>query len=139
MTSASTSKDGANGNVVDADVAPKEAMLKNPPKLFKEHPGTKPHLTSPVLIIVMGVSGCGKSTVGQRIADKFRIKFVDGDALHPQANIEKMSSGIPLDDKVGLCISPRLLSCHYVCVSLLRISMLTCTLRKPLHRIAFHG
>lgn len=102
MTSISAPSDKhSQDTVIDPDVAPKEAVLHDPAKLFEQHPGTKPHLTSPVLIIVMGVSGCGKSTVGQRIADKFRIQFVDGDALHPQANIDKMSAGTPLTDEVG--------------------------------------
>jgi gluconokinase len=50
------------------------------------------------LVVVMGVSGCGKSSVGERIAMAFQCEFVEGDALHPAANIEKMSAGIPLTD-----------------------------------------
>ena len=46
----------------------------------------------------MGVAGCGKSTVGQAIADATGAAFVDGDNLHPQSNITKMSSGQPLTD-----------------------------------------
>lgn len=49
-------------------------------------------------IIVMGVSGCGKSTIGARIAERLQAKFIDGDDLHPRANIEKMRQGQPLDD-----------------------------------------
>ncbi|GAB3820688.1 gluconokinase, GntK/IdnK-type [Tessaracoccus terricola] len=49
-------------------------------------------------VVVMGVSGSGKTTVGELIADDLGGDFVDGDALHPPANIEKMSQGIPLDD-----------------------------------------
>ena len=108
MASTSTSNGNSNNSkqddaeaVYDADVAPKEAILHDPAKLFEAHPGTRPHMTSPVLIIVMGVSGCGKSTVGQKIADKFRIQFVDGDELHPRANVEKMSGGTPLNDDVA--------------------------------------
>ena len=48
--------------------------------------------------VVMGVSGCGKSSVGQALARKTDVTFIDGDDLHPPANISKMSSGIPLDD-----------------------------------------
>ncbi|MEY1555536.1 gluconokinase [Yoonia sp. R2331] len=48
--------------------------------------------------VVMGVSGCGKSTVGQSIAARMGLRFVDGDDLHPAANIAKMSQGIPLED-----------------------------------------
>ncbi|TPW73853.1 gluconokinase [Schumannella soli] len=49
-------------------------------------------------IVVMGVSGSGKSTVGAELAAALRVPFVDGDALHPPANIAKMAAGIPLDD-----------------------------------------
>ena len=48
----------------------------------------------------MGVSGCGKSTIAKGIADGLNnAVFVDGDDLHPQSNIGKMSSGIPLNDE----------------------------------------
>ncbi|WP_394365426.1 gluconokinase [Niabella yanshanensis] len=46
----------------------------------------------------MGVSGSGKSSVGKAIADEQKRVFIDGDDLHPQANINKMSKGIPLTD-----------------------------------------
>lgn len=46
----------------------------------------------------MGVSGCGKSTVGALLAQELSAKFLDGDSLHPAANIQKMAAGIPLDD-----------------------------------------
>jgi gluconokinase len=48
--------------------------------------------------VVMGVSGCGKTSVGEALAAELGLRFVDGDALHPESNIKKMSSGIPLDD-----------------------------------------
>lgn len=51
-----------------------------------------------VQIIVMGVSGSGKSTIGALIAGALDVPFVDGDALHPQSNIEKMAGGTPLTD-----------------------------------------
>lgn len=50
------------------------------------------------LIIVMGVSGCGKSTVGAALAGRFGKPFLDADDYHPPANVEKMSQGIPLSD-----------------------------------------
>lgn len=46
----------------------------------------------------MGVAGCGKTSIGEALAAKLGWRFVDGDALHPAANIRKMESGIPLDD-----------------------------------------
>lgn len=46
----------------------------------------------------MGVSGCGKSTVGEALADSLNAIFYDGDDFHPQANIDKMASGEPLND-----------------------------------------
>ncbi len=46
----------------------------------------------------MGVTGCGKSTIGALLAKQLGARFLDGDDLHPAANIAKMSSGQPLND-----------------------------------------
>jgi gluconokinase len=51
------------------------------------------------IIIVMGVSSSGKSTVGQSIARRLHVPFLDGDGYHPPANVEKMRAGIPLVDE----------------------------------------
>ncbi|OAV51923.1 gluconokinase [Rhizobium sp. WYCCWR10014] len=56
-------------------------------------------MNRPHAIIVMGVSGCGKSSVGEKLAEALHLAFVEGDALHPAANVEKMSKGIPLTDE----------------------------------------
>lgn len=49
-------------------------------------------------VIAMGVSGCGKSTVGRLLAQELGGEFLDGDDLHPAANVAKMAAGTPLDD-----------------------------------------
>lgn len=49
-------------------------------------------------IVVMGVAGSGKTTIGTLLAQALHCSFLEGDALHPAANIEKMSRGIPLTD-----------------------------------------
>ncbi len=49
--------------------------------------------------VVMGVSGCGKSTVGRHLADAHGDKYVEGDDFHPADNVAKMSAGLPLGDE----------------------------------------
>ncbi|KAH6906356.1 gluconokinase [Coprinopsis sp. MPI-PUGE-AT-0042] len=51
-----------------------------------------------MLIVVMGVSGTGKSTLGAALASELGLPYIEGDDLHPQANVDKMSNGIPLND-----------------------------------------
>jgi gluconokinase len=53
----------------------------------------------PSVVIVMGVSGSGKSTIGSLLAGRLQWEFEDGDWFHPAANVEKMHSGIPLTDE----------------------------------------
>ncbi|ORV61728.1 gluconate kinase [Mycobacterium europaeum] len=55
-------------------------------------------MSGPAPVVVMGVSGSGKSTVGTALAQRLRVPFVDADTLHPRANIAKMAAGEPLDD-----------------------------------------
>lgn len=50
------------------------------------------------LVIVMGVAGCGKSTVGRGLAARLGVGFIEGDELHPARNVAKMSAGQPLTD-----------------------------------------
>jgi gluconokinase len=50
-------------------------------------------------VVVMGVSGCGKSSVGEGLATALGIPYRDGDDLHPAANVEKMRAGVPLTDE----------------------------------------
>jgi gluconokinase len=49
--------------------------------------------------VVMGVSGCGKSTVGQALASALDVPYIEGDQFHPAANVAKMSAGMPLNDE----------------------------------------
>lgn len=49
-------------------------------------------------VVVMGVSGCGKSTVGRALAGRLGVPFIEGDELHPAENVARMRAGIPLTD-----------------------------------------
>lgn len=49
-------------------------------------------------VVAMGVSGCGKSSVGRGVAAALGVDFVEGDELHPPANVAKMAAGTPLTD-----------------------------------------
>lgn len=53
----------------------------------------------PRIVILIGVSGSGKTTIGQLLAKEFHWRFYEGDDFHPQANVAKMSRGIPLTDE----------------------------------------
>ena len=51
-----------------------------------------------MIAVLMGVSGSGKTTIGERVAQRLDWRFIDADDHHPAANVAKMSAGIPLDD-----------------------------------------
>lgn len=53
----------------------------------------------PVALVLMGVSGCGKTAVGERLAEITGWPFYDGDDFHPEENVAKMAAGVPLDDQ----------------------------------------
>lgn len=53
---------------------------------------------TPLRRVVMGVSGCGKSEIGQGLAAALGVPYLEGDAYHPPGNVEKMAAGIALDD-----------------------------------------
>ncbi|WP_040337136.1 gluconokinase [Candidatus Blastococcus massiliensis] len=52
----------------------------------------------PTTVVVMGVSGSGKTTVAVQLAERLNWEFAEGDDFHPRANVEKMAAGHPLDD-----------------------------------------
>lgn len=56
------------------------------------------HLSMNKLFIIMGVSGCGKTTIGKQLAKKINLPFLDADDFHSEENIQKMTNGIALND-----------------------------------------
>ncbi|WP_435058865.1 gluconokinase [Streptomyces sp. bgisy060] len=54
--------------------------------------------TTPPVVVVMGVAGTGKTTVGPLVAKALALPYAEGDDFHPAANVAKMSAGVPLDD-----------------------------------------
>jgi gluconokinase len=84
--------------------------------------------------IVMGVSGCGKSSVGKALAQALGWDFYDADDFHPPANVAKMASGIPLDDSDR---APWLASLHDLISSSLKTDqpgVLACSALKEQYR-----
>ncbi|MFH8678348.1 gluconokinase [Streptomyces lydicus] len=55
-------------------------------------------MSTPDVIVVMGVAGTGKTTIGPLVAAELGVPYAEGDDFHPPANIAKMSAGVPLDD-----------------------------------------
>ena len=51
-----------------------------------------------MIVVLMGVSGVGKTTIGELVAKRLGWRFIEGDEYHPQKNIDKMAAGIPLED-----------------------------------------
>ncbi|MET9901228.1 gluconokinase [Streptomyces sp. NPDC006446] len=54
--------------------------------------------TAPTIVVVMGVSASGKSTLGRKLAQRLNVPFVEGDDFHTPRNIARMTAGLPLDD-----------------------------------------
>jgi gluconokinase len=54
--------------------------------------------SGPLAVVVMGVSGCGKSTVGLELSKRMGVEFIEGDLFHPPENVAKMAAGTPLSD-----------------------------------------
>lgn len=90
-------------------------------------------------IVIMGVSGCGKSTVAEAICQRTGAYLIEGDAFHPPENIRKMSAGIPLTDADRQGWLDRL---ALEAVNQLRVServVLTCSALKRRYRDTLRG
>jgi len=51
-----------------------------------------------MIVVLMGVSGCGKTTIGRLLGKRLQCEFIDADDFHPPANVAKMAAGVPLED-----------------------------------------
>ena len=86
------------------------------------------------IIIVMGVSGCGKTTIAARLAEELRWTFIESDSYHSEEQIRKMASGIPLTDADR---QPWLETLHALLVDMSskdQPSVLACSALKEKHR-----
>ena len=91
-------------------------------------------MTGPRHVVVMGVSGTGKTTVGEELARRLDVTFIEGDSLHPRSNIAKMSAGQPLDDddrRPWLETLNRLLTFHHADGD---FTVLTCSALRRAYR-----
>src|SRR5215213_8986509 len=75
--------------------------MHNPPARCASRPGPRDQAAavSDQRVVLMGVSGSGKSTVGPLVATRLAVRFVEGDDLHSPADKERMAAGHPLDDR----------------------------------------
>ena len=87
-----------------------------------------------MILIVMGVSGSGKTTIGQMLADRLGWPFYDGDRCHSPANIDKMSRGLPLTDadRAGWLATLADLICTHLTQN--RSAVLACSALKRAYR-----
>jgi gluconokinase len=88
----------------------------------------------PKVIVLTGVSGSGKTTVGQKLAEELGWDFYDGDDSHPRTNIEKMSHGIPLTDADRWPWLDRLNQRILKCLEEGRPAVLACSALKQSYR-----
>lgn len=84
--------------------------------------------------VFMGVSGSGKSVVAGRVANRLEVPFLDGDILHPRANVDKMAAGISLNDNDREPWLLALNSAIYAMQHLSRVSVLVCSALKEKYR-----
>ena len=85
-------------------------------------------------IIVMGVCGSGKSSIGLKVASALGAKFIDGDDLHPRANIQKMAGGTPLNDEDRAPWLERLRDAGYRLEQKNELGVIVCSALKKQYR-----
>ncbi|WP_061035075.1 MULTISPECIES: gluconokinase [Vibrio] len=85
-------------------------------------------------VVVMGVCASGKTTIGEHLAEKLGRKFIDGDNLHPRANIQKMASGQPLNDDDRKPWLERIRDAAYSLESKNEHGIIVCSALKKIYR-----
>jgi gluconokinase len=87
-----------------------------------------------MIIILFGVSGCGKTVVGRALAQMLGWEFIDGDDYHPKENVEKMKRGISLDDRDRLPWLIKLAKIEQERISAGKNAILACSALKKSYR-----
>jgi gluconokinase len=87
-----------------------------------------------VIVIICGVSGAGKSTVGKLLAQELHWKFFEADDFHPAANIEKMKAGVPLTDEDRKPWLDKLRQLIKGCIAAGENAVLACSALKKAYR-----
>jgi gluconokinase len=94
----------------------------------------------PLVILIMGVAGSGKTTVGLKLARSLGWKFHDADEFHPPANIAKMSAGIPLNDRDRVPWLAAMRACIDACLDRGESSVVACSaLREKYRKVLMAG
>jgi len=86
-----------------------------------------------MVILIMGVSGSGKTSVGRLVARVLQVPFVDGDDLHPRANISKMKEGFPLTDEDRVPWLNRV-AAEMLCLAQQEGGVVACSALKEIYR-----